>query len=110
MRSDGFVDRNRLWTRLNNAVDALPAPLPTPAFVVDLDDVCRGDGLLFDALARFGRLAMNQIAPFLVDGEDGPALTLNGVRYPVRMLTLASPFEGEDPSPSLLPRHGGEGI
>ena len=39
--------------------------------------------------ARFGRLAMNQIAPFLVEGDDGPALTLNGVRYPIRILTPA---------------------
>ena len=33
----GFVDRNRLWARLNTAVAALGAPLPAPAFVVDLD-------------------------------------------------------------------------
>jgi D-serine deaminase-like pyridoxal phosphate-dependent protein len=35
--SQGFVDRNRLWTRLNEAVEAQGVPLPTPVFVVDLD-------------------------------------------------------------------------
>jgi D-serine deaminase-like pyridoxal phosphate-dependent protein len=33
----GFVDRNRLWSRLNVAVAAVGAPVSTPAFVVDLD-------------------------------------------------------------------------
>jgi D-serine deaminase-like pyridoxal phosphate-dependent protein len=33
----GFIDRNRLWSRLNTAVAGLGAPLRTPAFVVDLD-------------------------------------------------------------------------
>ena len=33
----GFVDRNRLWARLNTAVAGLGVPLATPAFVVDLD-------------------------------------------------------------------------
>ncbi|HEY3014013.1 MAG TPA: amino acid deaminase/aldolase [Nocardioides sp.] len=32
-----FVDRNRLWSRLNAAVAALAAPPDTPVFVVDLD-------------------------------------------------------------------------
>jgi D-serine deaminase-like pyridoxal phosphate-dependent protein len=40
---DHFVDRNRLWSRLNAAVDTLPEPPPTPIAVVDLD--------LFDANA-----------------------------------------------------------
>lgn len=31
------VDRNRLWSRLNDAVAKQDAPLPTPVFVVDLD-------------------------------------------------------------------------
>jgi D-serine deaminase-like pyridoxal phosphate-dependent protein len=35
--SDHFVDRNRLWSRLNAAVDALPDPPSTPIAVVDLD-------------------------------------------------------------------------
>ncbi|CUR54137.1 conserved hypothetical protein [metagenome] len=34
---DGFIERNRLWSRLNSAVAALGTPLATPAFVVDLD-------------------------------------------------------------------------
>ncbi|MBI4607965.1 MAG: hypothetical protein HY726_03020 [Candidatus Rokubacteria bacterium] len=33
--------------------------------------------------ARFGRLALQQIAPFLIEGGDGPALLLAGVRYPI---------------------------
>ncbi len=35
--SDHFVDRNRLWSRLDAAVAALPEPPPTPIAVVDLD-------------------------------------------------------------------------
>ncbi len=41
--SDHFVDRNRLWSRLNAAVASLPQPPATPIAVVDLD--------LFDANA-----------------------------------------------------------
>ncbi len=36
--------------------------------------------------ARFGRVVMQQIAPFLVEGDSGPALLLRGVRYPIRDL------------------------
>jgi D-serine deaminase-like pyridoxal phosphate-dependent protein len=35
--STHFVDRNRLWSRLDAAVAALPDPPPTPIAVVDLD-------------------------------------------------------------------------
>jgi D-serine deaminase-like pyridoxal phosphate-dependent protein len=35
--SDHLVDRNRLWSRLNAAVDALPEAPATPVAVVDLD-------------------------------------------------------------------------
>jgi D-serine deaminase-like pyridoxal phosphate-dependent protein len=35
--SQGFVDRNQLWARLNDAVAKHGVPLPTPVFVVDLD-------------------------------------------------------------------------
>ncbi len=35
--SDHFVDRNRLWSRLNAAVASLTEPPPTPIAVVDLD-------------------------------------------------------------------------
>ncbi|HEV2797500.1 MAG TPA: alanine racemase, partial [Nocardioides sp.] len=34
--SDAFVDRNRLWSRLDAAVAVLPEPPPTPIAVVDL--------------------------------------------------------------------------
>lgn len=33
----GFVERNRLWTRLGTAVESHPRPLSTPIAVVDLD-------------------------------------------------------------------------
>lgn len=36
-RQPGAVDRNRLWSRLNDAVAKQGTPLPTPIFVVDLD-------------------------------------------------------------------------
>lgn len=36
-RQPSAVDRNRLWSRLNDAVAKQGAPLPTPVFVVDLD-------------------------------------------------------------------------
>lgn len=35
--SEHFVDRNRLWSRFNAAVDALPEPPSTPIALVDLD-------------------------------------------------------------------------
>jgi D-serine deaminase-like pyridoxal phosphate-dependent protein len=35
--SDHFVDRNRLWSRLNAALESLPEPPSTPIAVVDLD-------------------------------------------------------------------------
>lgn len=37
MSSSSSVDRNRLWSRLNDAVAKQGVPLPTPVFVVDLD-------------------------------------------------------------------------
>lgn len=40
--------------------------------------------------ARFGRVAMQQLAPFLVEGEGGPALLLRGARYPIRTLKPVS--------------------
>ncbi len=47
----GFIDRNRLWSRLNTAVAALGSPLSTPAFVVDLDAF---DANATDLAARAG--------------------------------------------------------
>jgi D-serine deaminase-like pyridoxal phosphate-dependent protein len=35
--SQGFVDRNQLWARLNDAVAKQGVAVPTPVFVVDLD-------------------------------------------------------------------------
>jgi hypothetical protein len=40
--------------------------------------------------ARFGRVAMQQIAPFLGDDGGGPALVLGGVWYPIRVLTTTA--------------------
>src|SRR5918998_1320896 len=37
MSTSAFVDRNRLWSRLNDAVAALGSPPSTPLMVVDLD-------------------------------------------------------------------------
>jgi hypothetical protein len=34
--------------------------------------------------ARFGRVALQQLAPFLVAAGEGPALRLGGARHPVR--------------------------
>ena len=38
--------------------------------------------------ARFGRVAMQQIAPFLAETEGGLALLLGGARHPIRGLTF----------------------
>jgi uncharacterized protein len=40
--------------------------------------------------ARFGRVAVQQLAPFLVDGGEGGALLLDGVRHPVRTRAAVS--------------------
>lgn len=37
--------------------------------------------------ARFGRVAMQQLAPFLTDEGGGPALLLGGVRHPIHAPT-----------------------
>lgn len=42
-------------------------------------------------LARFGRVALQQLAPYLVEGEGGPALLLGGCQYPIRDLTPVTP-------------------
>jgi hypothetical protein len=41
--------------------------------------------------ARFGRLAMQQIAPYLSDGPDGPALALDGRRHLLQRAASATP-------------------
>jgi hypothetical protein len=43
---------------------------------------CRVRGGAFRA--RFGRVAVQQLAPFLVDGGEGSALVLGGERHPVK--------------------------
>lgn len=43
---------------------------------------CRVRGDAFRA--RFGRVAMQQIAPFLAEGAAGPVLLLAGDRHPIR--------------------------
>lgn len=37
--------------------------------------------------ARFGRVAIQQMAPFLTEAAGGPALLLGGVRHPIHDLT-----------------------
>lgn len=39
--------------------------------------------------ARFGRVAMQQLAPFLAESRAGPVLLLRGDRYPIRILRPA---------------------
>lgn len=41
--------------------------------------------------ARFGRLAMQQLAPYLSDGPDGPALALDGRRHALQRAASATP-------------------
>jgi hypothetical protein len=40
--------------------------------------------------ARFGRLALQQLAPFLIEDGAGPALVLDGRRHPVRQAAGAA--------------------
>jgi D-serine deaminase-like pyridoxal phosphate-dependent protein len=49
---DSSVERNRLWSRLTEAVRAHPTPLPTPLMVVDLDAF---DANADDLVRRAGR-------------------------------------------------------
>ncbi len=49
---------------------------------------CRVRGGAFRA--RFGRIAMQQLAPFLIDTGEGSALLLGGVRHPVRSGPVAA--------------------
>ena len=44
---------------------------------------CRVRGGLFRA--RFGRMALQQLAPFLLDTGEGLALLVSGARHPVRV-------------------------
>jgi hypothetical protein len=61
---------------------------------------CRVRGGAFRA--RFGRVAMQQLAPFLVDGRESSVLLLGGARYPVRTgAAVTSPW-----SPPARSDHG----
>lgn len=51
---------------------------------------CRVRGGAFRA--RFGRVAMQQLAPFLVDGGAGSALLLGGARHPVQAVAVTLPW------------------
>jgi hypothetical protein len=48
---------------------------------------CRVRGGLFRA--RFGRVALQQLAPFLLDTGEGLALLVSGARHPVRVTAAA---------------------
>lgn len=41
--------------------------------------------------ARFGRLALQQLAPYLSEGPDGPALALDGRRHALQRAASATP-------------------
>ncbi|MCD4535035.1 amino acid deaminase/aldolase [Nocardioides sp. cx-169] len=60
--SSSFVDRNRLWARLNEAVAAHPEPLGSPLAVVDLDAFdANADDLLRRASGKPIRVASKSI-------------------------------------------------
>ena len=67
--SDHFVDRNRLWSRLNAAVDALPDPPATPIAVVDLDAFdANADDLVRRAAGKPVRVASKSLrVPALIE-------------------------------------------
>jgi hypothetical protein len=54
-----------------------------------------GDGLVCHVRrgtfrARFGRVALQQLAPFLVEAETGPALRMAGCFHPIRAAASAA--------------------
>jgi hypothetical protein len=61
------------------------------------DGLCAADGHLVCSVrggtcrARFGRVAMQQIAPFLVEDGRGPALRLGGALHPIAASAAAAP-------------------
>ena len=63
------VDRNRLWSRLNDAVAKQGVPLPTPVFVVDLDAFDRNaDDLVRRAGGKPIRIASKSLrVPALIE-------------------------------------------
>jgi D-serine deaminase-like pyridoxal phosphate-dependent protein len=72
------VDRNRLWSRLNDAVAKQGVPLPTPVFVVDLDAFdANADDLVRRAHGKPIRVASKSLrVPALIEralAHDGMA-------------------------------------
>jgi D-serine deaminase-like pyridoxal phosphate-dependent protein len=67
--SDHFVDRNRLWSRLNAAVESLPVPPSTPIAVVDLDAFdANADDLVRRAAGKPIRVASKSLrVPALIE-------------------------------------------
>ena len=49
--------------------------------------------------ARFGRVALQQLAPFLDDDGTGPALTVAGIRYAIRGVPDRPPERDPAPAP-----------
>ena len=41
--------------------------------------------------ARFGRVALQQLAAFLVESENGPAIVINGVRHTILRRATPTP-------------------
>ena len=67
--SDHFVDRNRLWSRLNAAVGAVPEPPATPIAVVDLEAFeANADDLVRRAAGKPVRVASKSLrVPALIE-------------------------------------------
>jgi len=51
--------------------------------------------------ARFGRVALQQLAPFVDDDGTGPALTVAGIRYAVRGVPDRPPEREPSPAPGV---------
>jgi hypothetical protein len=56
--------------------------------------VCRGKG----GLARFGRVALQQLAPLLADDGGGPVLALGNAQYPIPAIPAA---RAASPAPAV---------
>ena len=78
MSEQDYVERNRLWSRLNDAVAKQGVPLPTPVFVVDLDAFdANADDLVRRAGGKTIRVASKSLRiPALI----GRALAHDGVQ------------------------------
>ncbi len=73
----------RAMTRTDHFVGDYREPLDPRTLEAERDLLfCRVRGGLFRA--RFGRVALQQLAPFLLDTGEGLALLVSGARHPVR--------------------------